>query len=86
MKRVSSISNNNRPVAGWKLQDENYLRKFDNAEAGPEWQLLTDEDWEAENKEQREYYCAICKCKLDFLISSSTSSYSLAITKEETRV
>ncbi len=65
MKRVSSsINNNNRPVAGWKLQDQNYLRMHDNAEAGPEWQLLTEDDWEDENLEQRQYHCSICFARL----------------------
>jgi DNA-directed RNA polymerase subunit RPC12/RpoP len=72
MKRVSGISNNNRPVAGWKLQDENYLRKYDSAEAGPELQILTEEDWEDDDKEQREYFCAICKSKLDYLEGTET--------------
>jgi ribosomal protein L37AE/L43A len=45
---------------------------YDNAEAGPEWQLLTEEDWEDENLEQREYYCAICKSRLDFMKDTGT--------------
>lgn len=52
---------------GWKQADQNHLRMFDNASAGPEWQLLTEEDWEDENKEEREYFCAICKARLDYL-------------------
>jgi len=51
MERVSSISNNNSPVAGWKLQDQNYLQTHDNAASGPEWQLLTEEDLEEENND-----------------------------------
>jgi len=45
---------------------------YDNAEAGPEWQLLTEEDLEEEDPEQRHYFCAICKSTLDFLKDTET--------------
>ena len=70
MKRYSD--NNSTVNQGWKQADQNYLRMFDNAEAGPEWRLLTEEDREDENKEEREYFCAICKSKLDFLKDTET--------------
>lgn len=57
---------------GFSQQDQNYLRVYDNAEAGPEWQLLTEEDWEDEDKERREYFCSICKSKLDYLKDTET--------------
>ena len=50
---------------GFSLKDQNYLRKFDNAAADPEIQLFTEEELEDEN--EIEYYCALCKSKLDHL-------------------
>ncbi|MGC1133644.1 MAG: hypothetical protein WA941_12540 [Nitrososphaeraceae archaeon] len=72
MKRVSSTSNNNSPVAGWKLQDQNYLQMHDNAASGPEWQLLTEDDWENDEPKQRQYHCSICFTWLDYLQDTET--------------
>lgn len=52
---------------GWKQTDEWYLSKYDNAQADPDIQILTEDNYEDDNKELREYYCAICHGKLDFL-------------------
>ncbi|HYZ59956.1 MAG TPA: hypothetical protein VE544_09905 [Nitrososphaeraceae archaeon] len=52
---------------GWKQVDEWYLNKYDNAQADPDIQILTEDNYEDENKELREYYCAICHGKLDFI-------------------
>ena len=52
---------------GWKQQDQWYLNRYDNAQADPELQILTEDTWEDENLEQRYYFCAICKSRLDFL-------------------
>jgi ribosomal protein L37AE/L43A len=59
--------NNNRPNQGWKLEDQWYLNKYDNAQADPDVQILTDDQLEDENKEHREYWCAICKSRLDYV-------------------
>jgi len=58
---------NERPNAGWKLEDRHYLHKHDNAQADLNIQILTEEDWEEEDKELREYWCSICHGKLDYL-------------------
>ena len=52
---------------GWKQQDEHYLRKFDNAAADPDISILTEDNLEEENKEERQYWCAICQSKLDYV-------------------
>jgi hypothetical protein len=64
--------NNNKPIQGFSQQDRNYLRQFDNAQADPELQILTEEDFEEEEPEQRQYFCAICKSRLDYLEGSKT--------------
>ncbi len=56
---------------GWKRQDEWYLNRHDNVHT-PETQILTEEDFEDENLEQRQYWCAICKSRLDFLKETKT--------------
>ena len=58
---------NNGPNSGWKLEDRHYLHKYDNAQADPDIQILTEEDWEEEDKELRKYWCAICHGKLNYL-------------------
>jgi hypothetical protein len=67
MKRMRD---NERPNAGWKLEDKHYLNKTDPSN-DPDIQLLTEEDWE-EDKEQRQYWCAVCKSRLDFLKETGT--------------
>lgn len=52
---------------GWKQVDEWYLNKYDNAQVDPDIQILTEDNYEDENKELREYYCAVCHGKLDFI-------------------
>lgn len=52
---------------GWKQQDERYLNRHDNASADPDIQLLTEDNLEEENKEERQYWCAICQSKLDYI-------------------
>jgi hypothetical protein len=59
--------NNSNPNAGWNQREQWYLNGYDNAEAGPDVQILNEEGWENENKERREYFCAICQSKLDYL-------------------
>jgi ribosomal protein L37AE/L43A len=54
------------PNADWKLEDKHYLNKTDPSN-NPDIQILTEGDWEDEDKEQREYWCAICKSRLDYL-------------------
>jgi ribosomal protein L37AE/L43A len=66
------MRDNERPNAGWKLEDRHYLHRYDNAQADPELQILTEEDWEDENLGQRQYWCAICKSRLDFLKETGT--------------
>lgn len=52
---------------GWKQADECYLNQYDNPSNDPDIQLLTEDSLEEENKEEREYFCAICQSKLDYL-------------------
>jgi ribosomal protein L37AE/L43A len=66
------MRDNERPNAGWKLEDRHYLHKYDNAQADPKLQILTEEDLEEEEPEQRQYWCAICKSRLDFLKETGT--------------
>lgn len=69
MRDSSSSTNVNQ---GWKLEYQNYLRKYDNAEAGPELQILTEDDWEDDNLEHRQYHCSICFARLDYLQDTET--------------
>ncbi|MGH9953753.1 MAG: hypothetical protein ACRD5J_19225 [Nitrososphaeraceae archaeon] len=39
---------------GWKQADEWYLNRYDNAQADPDIQILTEDNLEDENKERRE--------------------------------
>lgn len=57
---------------GFSRQDQWYLTRYDNASADPDIQILTEEDFENENLEQRHYFCAICKSRLDFLKETKT--------------
>ena len=63
---MKSKDNKDYPNQGFSLKDQNYLRKYDNASSDPEIQMLTEEDLE-EEPEQRTYFCAFCKSKLDHL-------------------
>lgn len=46
--------------------------EYDSAEAGPDIQILDDDNYEDENLEQRQYFCALCKARLDFLKETGT--------------
>jgi len=65
------MRDNERPNQGWKLEDRHYLRKTDPSN-DPDIQILTEEDLEEEEPEQRQYWCAICKARLDFLKETGT--------------
>ena len=52
---------------GFSQQDQHYLRKFDDTASNPELQILSEDNLEDENKELRDYWCAICQSKLDYL-------------------
>jgi hypothetical protein len=65
------MRDNERPNAGWTLEDRHYLRKTDPS-SDPAIQILTEEDLEEEEPEQRQYWCAICKARLDFLKETGT--------------
>ncbi|MGH9983261.1 MAG: hypothetical protein ACRD8W_04805 [Nitrososphaeraceae archaeon] len=52
---------------GWKQTDVWYLNRHDNTQADPDIQILTEDNLEDENKELREYWCAIRKSKLDYI-------------------
>src|SRR5918996_1198835 len=67
MKKRQDNNNSTAVNQGFLQQDQNYLRKYDNAASNPDVQILDEEDWEDENKEQRHYWCAICEGKLDYL-------------------
>src|SRR5918996_5257647 len=67
MKRDNNNSSSSNPNTGWNQREQWYLNRYDNAEAGPDVQILNEEGWENENKERREYFCAICQSKLDYL-------------------
>lgn len=51
--------------SGFKLKDQNYLNKYDNAKADPQLQVFTDEDID-ESPEDKKYFCAMCKTRLDY--------------------
>ncbi|HZD35627.1 MAG TPA: hypothetical protein VE130_10515 [Nitrososphaeraceae archaeon] len=57
---------------GFKYEDVQYLKKFDNASAGPEIQIFTAEEGLEEEPEARKYFCAICRSKLDYLKGTKT--------------
>ena len=67
MKKRQDNNNSTAVNQGFLQQDQNYLRKYDNAASNPDVQILDEEDWEDENKEQRHYWCATCEGKLDYL-------------------
>lgn len=50
---------------GFKPNDQNYLRKYDNPKSDPQIQLFTDEDLD-EEPEDKQYFCAMCKTRLDY--------------------
>jgi ribosomal protein L37AE/L43A len=62
------MNKNNEPNAGWKQIDEWYLNRHDNKHEP----VFIQEDFEEQNKERREYFCAICKTRLDFLKETGT--------------
>jgi hypothetical protein len=64
-----TIMRDNQVNQGWKQTDEWYLHRFDNPSNDPEIQVITEDNWEDENKELREYFCTICKSRLDYLKS-----------------
>jgi hypothetical protein len=71
---------------GWKQVDEWYLNKYDNAQADPDIQILTEDNYEDENKELREYYCAICHGKLDFIKNMDTWYCEACVQYYDTKV
>lgn len=71
MKKKDSSSSSTNVNQGWKQADQWFLNRHDNKHE-PELQILTEEDWENGDKEQRDYFCAICKSKLDFLKDTET--------------
>ena len=58
--------NSREPNARWEQKDEYNLRKTDPGN-DPDLQILVEDNWEDEDKEQRVYWCAICHGKLDYL-------------------
>lgn len=54
---VTEGMKNQEPNAGWKQADEYNLKRQDPSN-DPDIQILTEEDYENEDKEQREYWCA----------------------------
>jgi len=65
------MTNNKEVNPGWKHEDQHYLRKTDPS-SDPSIQILTEEDLEEEDPEQRHYFCALCKARLDFLKETGT--------------
>lgn len=61
------ISRMNDTNQGWKQTDEWYLNRHDNPSNDPDIQILTEDNLEESNPALREYFCAICKSKLDHL-------------------
>ncbi|MGA7370335.1 MAG: hypothetical protein WBX01_14500 [Nitrososphaeraceae archaeon] len=60
-------SNNNRVQMGFGYQDEQYLKRYDNASADPDIQIFTAEGADDEEPETKRYWCAICKSKLTYM-------------------
>jgi hypothetical protein len=52
---------------GWEQTDEWYLNQYDNPNNDPDIQIFDEGNFEDEDKEEREYFCTICKSKLDYL-------------------
>lgn len=51
---------------GWKQADQWYLNRHDNVHT-PDIRVITEDNLEESDPELREYWCAICKSKLDYL-------------------
>ena len=66
------MTNNKEVNPGWKHEDQHYLSKEVDPSNDPAIQILTEEDWEDDNLEQRQYWCAICKSRLEFLKETGT--------------
>jgi len=67
MKPRNKDHKNTHVNQGLSPQDQNYLRKFDNAEADPEIQMFTEE-----LGDEIAYFCSICKSRLDYLEETKT--------------
>lgn len=67
-KRNSSVEAVN---PGWKQADQWFLNRHDNTHE-PDIHIFTEDNFEDENKELREYFCAICQSRLDFLKETGT--------------
>lgn len=52
---------------GWKQTDEWYLNQYDNPSNDPDIQVIPEDNLEESDPALREYWCAICKSKLDYL-------------------
>ena len=61
----TKVNKNNSPNQGLSLRDQHYLRTHDNAQADPDIQMF--KEVELEDEEPEQYYCALCKSKLDHL-------------------
>ena len=64
-------SNNSAVNAGWNLQDQHYLNRDADPAGDPTIQTFTQEELEGE-PEQRQYWCSVCRAKLDYLQGTET--------------
>jgi len=80
------MRDNERPNAGWKLEDRHYLHKYDNAQGDPDIQILTEDNLEEENKEERQYWCAICQSKLDYIKNTDMWYCSACVSYYDTHI
>ena len=65
------MDNSNEVRTGFRYQDVQYLKRYDNSAAGPDIQLFTVEEDDRE-PETRQYWCAVCRSKLDYLKGTET--------------
>lgn len=66
------MDNSNEVRTGFRYQDVQYLKRYDNATAAPDIQLFTAEEDNDEEPEVRKYFCAVCKSRLDYLKDTET--------------
>ncbi|MGH9986377.1 MAG: hypothetical protein ACRD8W_20735 [Nitrososphaeraceae archaeon] len=79
------MNRDNEPNAGWKRQDEWYLNRHDNVHT-PDIQVLTEDNYEDEVKELREYLCALCKGRLDYLKNMDMSYCEACVSYYDTKI
>jgi hypothetical protein len=66
------MDSSNEVRTGFRYQDMQYLKRYDNAAAGPDIQIFTNDTLDDEEPEARKYFCAVCRSKLTYMKHTRT--------------